>query len=218
MRKLSGKETLVPAIALALRRQIWYGELAPGEHINQRELADTLRVSVIPVREALQVLQSEGLVEISAHRGAQVTPVTAREVDEWLLEVVCMVGCLLPITVPMLTEPALARLRLLIPALDSPLGQVDNNLEHWNLILAPLAMPRVQHLVEQLLWRTGRFRHCLGWAVVEGMRNTRPNRQDFLEAIEARDGVRAAALFLVFATVRARVLQDTLQSREAVGS
>ena len=46
----------------ALRELILSGELSEGESLRQRELADRLGVSQTPVREALQQLQSQGLV------------------------------------------------------------------------------------------------------------------------------------------------------------
>lgn len=52
----------------AIRRAIANGELAPGERITERGLADTLSVSPTPVREALRRLEQEHLIE---RRGAR---------------------------------------------------------------------------------------------------------------------------------------------------
>jgi DNA-binding GntR family transcriptional regulator len=65
-----------------LRRAILRCELAPGERLTTQEVADQLEVSLIPVREALQLLQSEGLVEISPHVGASVAPISGSSVAE----------------------------------------------------------------------------------------------------------------------------------------
>jgi DNA-binding GntR family transcriptional regulator len=65
-----------------LRRAILRCELAPGERLTTQEIADQLDVSLIPVREALQLLQSEGLVEISPHIGASVAPISGSSVAE----------------------------------------------------------------------------------------------------------------------------------------
>lgn len=65
-----------------LRRAILRCELAPGERLTTQEIADQLDVSLIPVREALQLLQSEGLVEISPHVGARVAPISESSVAE----------------------------------------------------------------------------------------------------------------------------------------
>jgi DNA-binding GntR family transcriptional regulator len=65
-----------------LRRTILRCELAPGQRLTTQEIADQLDVSLIPVREALQLLQSEGLVEISPHVGASVAPISGSSVAE----------------------------------------------------------------------------------------------------------------------------------------
>ena len=54
----------------ALREAIMRGELPPGRRLIIAEIAQRLRVSPIPVREALQSLQAEGLVENVPHSGA----------------------------------------------------------------------------------------------------------------------------------------------------
>ena len=55
-----------------LRRSILDGEYAPNERLIEEQLAERLGVSRTPVRQALTMLQSEGLVEIAANRGAVV--------------------------------------------------------------------------------------------------------------------------------------------------
>ncbi len=56
-----------------LRRAIVAGELAPGDRIPQEEVAARIGVSLVPVREALQVLAGEGQVTYRARRGYSVT-------------------------------------------------------------------------------------------------------------------------------------------------
>jgi DNA-binding GntR family transcriptional regulator len=53
-----------------IRRLIFEGELRPGDHVPQEEVARTLGISRIPVREGLISLESEGWVTIQMHRGA----------------------------------------------------------------------------------------------------------------------------------------------------
>ena len=65
-------------------------ELQPGAPLQEADLADRFQVSRTPVREALRILKSEGLVEIVPGRGARVTHVSVRdlvdafEAREWL--------------------------------------------------------------------------------------------------------------------------------------
>ncbi|GAA4196589.1 hypothetical protein GCM10022219_23440 [Microbacterium oryzae] len=52
------------------------GSLAPGERIRDLDIAESLGVSRMPVREALQRLEREGLIEMSASRFTRVTEIT----------------------------------------------------------------------------------------------------------------------------------------------
>lgn len=59
-------------VAAGLRSMILGGDVQPGSWLRMQAMAERFGVSVQPVREALQQLQGEGLVEIHPNRGAQV--------------------------------------------------------------------------------------------------------------------------------------------------
>jgi GntR family transcriptional regulator of gluconate operon len=65
-----------------LRERILSGELRPGERILEVPLAEQLRLSRGPIREALRVLVAEGLVVRQPRLGAIVVPIDERTVDE----------------------------------------------------------------------------------------------------------------------------------------
>ena len=56
--------------ATRLRQMLVEGAIAPGAKLNERELCELLQVSRTPLREAIKMLASEGLVELLPHRGA----------------------------------------------------------------------------------------------------------------------------------------------------
>jgi len=70
-----------------LRDMIVEGELAPGQRIAEGKLCEEFEISRTPMREALKVLASEGLVELRPNRGTRVTKITPQEIGE-LFEVV----------------------------------------------------------------------------------------------------------------------------------
>jgi DNA-binding GntR family transcriptional regulator len=74
--------TLPSAVADALRALIIEGTLAPGARLNERALCDRLRVSRTPLREAFRVLASEGLIELTPNRGAQVVALSEQDVQD----------------------------------------------------------------------------------------------------------------------------------------
>ncbi len=67
------RQTLTDATTRAIRERILEGVLAAGEPLRQEALAAELGVSRIPLREALQRLEAEGLVALVPHRGAVVS-------------------------------------------------------------------------------------------------------------------------------------------------
>jgi len=76
MRTMSGQ------LATRIRQKILGGDYAPGTALLQDSIAAEFGVSKIPVREALVRLRAEGLIDIEAHRGFRVRPLSADEVDE----------------------------------------------------------------------------------------------------------------------------------------
>ena len=65
-----------------LRENILTDPDVQGRFLNEQELAAEIGVSRTPVREALLLLVSDGLVELIPQRGAYVPPVTGREMSE----------------------------------------------------------------------------------------------------------------------------------------
>jgi len=65
-----------------IRQLVFNGELRDGQRVPQREIAEALGVSSIPVREALVALQREGVVTIEPNRGAFVNGLDAEVVTE----------------------------------------------------------------------------------------------------------------------------------------
>jgi DNA-binding GntR family transcriptional regulator len=69
-------------ITARIREKILTGVYPPGSALLQDVIAAEFGVSKIPVREALVQLRAEGLVDVFAHRGFQVRPLSSTEVDE----------------------------------------------------------------------------------------------------------------------------------------
>ncbi len=74
--------TAQEAVLAEVRSRILRGEIAPGAPVRQEDLAASLGVSRVPVREALRMLESEGHVTYVAHRGYRVTELDLDELEE----------------------------------------------------------------------------------------------------------------------------------------
>lgn len=68
-----------------LRDQIVQGRLGPGERLNERLLCEQLGISRTPLREAIKLLATEGLVELLPNRGAVVSAVDPNRIAEALV-------------------------------------------------------------------------------------------------------------------------------------
>jgi DNA-binding GntR family transcriptional regulator len=83
---LAGPEPLVRNASVAatelIREAILDGRLGPGRRLKEEELARELGISRTPVREALLLLQAEGLVDAAPNRGAMVREHTADDLDD----------------------------------------------------------------------------------------------------------------------------------------
>jgi len=68
-------------VADYLRQAILDGDIAPGQRVRQAMVAERFGASRLPVREALRMLEAEGLIENEANKGARVPLLDSREVD-----------------------------------------------------------------------------------------------------------------------------------------
>lgn len=109
----------------ALREEILTGQLTPGERLVIDDLAERLKVSAIPVREALQQLQADQLVVMEPYVGARVAELHAGLIQELfgLLEALEVLSsrtaCLL------LHESDFAELEILLAAMDSQVADTE---------------------------------------------------------------------------------------------
>jgi DNA-binding GntR family transcriptional regulator len=111
-------------IADALRAAILDGSFRPGERIRQEDVAARSGASRIPVREALRLLQAEGLVTLVANSGAWVTRLTRAECAELYQIRERLEPLLLRASLPGLDDDTLDRLAGLAEAMERSGGDV----------------------------------------------------------------------------------------------
>ncbi len=79
------RRTLAGSVTERLRELILDGVLPPGQPLRPAHLAPRLGVSAMPVREALRMLEAEGLVAFTPRMGAKVAEISAEDVEELYL-------------------------------------------------------------------------------------------------------------------------------------
>lgn len=74
-------KTVVETVTDFLRKSIIAGSLKPGKKINSKEIIDQLGISVIPFREAIRILEKEGLVLSRSGRGSWVADISYKDLE-----------------------------------------------------------------------------------------------------------------------------------------
>jgi DNA-binding GntR family transcriptional regulator len=95
-----------------LRRAIVYGQLRPGNRIREEEIAQTLGVSLAPIREALAVLEEEGQVTYLRRRGYFVTELRVADLEEIYQLCKLLEDRAARHTLPLLDDEAIERIKL----------------------------------------------------------------------------------------------------------
>ncbi len=76
------REALAEPIYRDLLREIISGRRGPGSRLKERDLSEHYSVSRVPVRQAIQRLESDGFVESEPHRGAVVRRVSTNDINQ----------------------------------------------------------------------------------------------------------------------------------------
>jgi DNA-binding GntR family transcriptional regulator len=82
VRRIEAPPSMSALAAEALRQMVLSGELRPGDRVIENRLTDELGVSRPPLREAMRVLEQEGLIVQTPRKGAVVAPVTPHDIYE----------------------------------------------------------------------------------------------------------------------------------------
>ncbi|HET6946822.1 MAG TPA: GntR family transcriptional regulator [bacterium] len=158
------RKTTQEAVAGALREAISQGDLPHGTRLTQDYLAAQFGVSRIPIREALWQLESEGLIEITPHRGAVVSALTLQELQEIYEIRIALEALAVSLAVPRAGEADLKKLDALISEMDDqtdPALWLDRNRDFHNALHAPAGRPRLSDLVDILRRNSERYLRVL---------------------------------------------------------
>jgi DNA-binding GntR family transcriptional regulator len=190
---------LYQEVAERLRQRIFSHELPPGTWVDEQALAEHYGISRTPLREALKVLASEGLVTLKPRRGCYVTEISERDLDEVFAVMSMLEGECARASATKASAAELERLRAIHADLENAAaaGDIDGFFEAnqaFHLTLHEIADNRwLLHVIEDLrkviklsrhhsLFSDGRLAQSLS------------EHRDILEALLARDGSRAEEL------------------------
>ena len=179
-----------------LREAIIRGELAPGTRLVLEELSQRYNVSMTPIREAFSLLESEGLIAQSPHKGAVVSGMDREDLLE-LYAIRTAVEELATLHgVPRLTEAELSAMSGFLDALERFEGPQDGFLDidkQFHRVVYRAAGSRRWLETIETLWQRSR-RYMLASTLVSGaMASLHADHRAILQACREHDAARAAA-------------------------
>jgi len=183
-------ETAQELVLETLREAILDGILPPGARLRQEDLAAAFHTSRIPVREALRVLEYEGLATSEPHRGFTVTALDADQIEEIYELRTVLESHAVRVAIPLLTQPDLEELQRLYDVMES-IEPADEKLaareQFYLKLYGVTARPRLVGLIARLRQEVAR---SLRWKLVQ---HSPSHHEIFFDAVKNADADLAAA-------------------------
>lgn len=204
------RRSLTDEVVERLRDLIIAGELTPGERLPERALSERFGISRTPLREAMKVVASEGLLKLLPNRGALVPPLTVRELEEAFEVMESLEATAGELAARRIDEATLAEIRRLHErmVLHYRAGELQayfkaNQQIHWAIVRAA----RNEVLAEVYRRLSGRVLRARYAANLSQDRWTQAieEHEAILAALEARDGPRLS-----------QQMRDHLRNKRAV--
>lgn len=181
----------------SLRRAILNGAFKPGSFLNQAELAEQLRVSRMPIRDAINMLAREGLVRIILHKGAKVTHFSPQDIQEIFAIRKILEGFAIREATPHIKRDLLSRLEEINRNISkhAQKGDVDAMIkenERFHLLLyEPCQNQRLVELIQNL-WSS--YPKRIFWEIKGRAEEVVNQHKEILSAVRARNAEKAEKL------------------------
>lgn len=215
------ERTLVDRAVDVLREEIVAGELAPGDRVHLADAAGRLGMSMVPVREALRSLASEGLVVAIPQRGYRVSAVSAEDLEDTYRLRLVLDPMATELAVPRMSEEDLDELRETMDSLqlayetgDWALHRVEHRRFHFT-IYGACGSPRLISFIETL-WSSSYRYQRLSSAKRGSTQDRAGEHRRILEACEQRDPELSALLMRKHLELTRRSVEASLMPLEAV--
>jgi DNA-binding GntR family transcriptional regulator len=186
-------------VAERLRAQIFAHELEPGSWLDEQSLAQQFGISRTPMREAIKVLASEGLVTTKMNRGAYVTEVDRRDLEQIFTILSLLEGQAAKETALKATEDQLTQLdnlhhRLEKAAADRDLEQFFEVNVKFHELIQDIAGNKWMNGVIADLRKVLKLQRRDSLSRTGRLQNSLIEHREILQAILKRDAISAEAL------------------------
>jgi len=183
--------------ASALREAIIKGILAPGQEIDEELVARNLNISRMPVRQAIGILEAEGLVKRRHRKGAIVTELTIAEIEELYNIRSCLEGLAVKKAVPNYTEEHIESLRDCLETMnvrsDAAVSYLELNNKFHMMLYEPCEWDYLLNLIIQHRNNAARYMLLAHEALMRRARRS-VKHQSILKACERRDAEKASEM------------------------
>ncbi len=195
--------TMPSQIADWIAAEIVAERLAPGQRINEKQLSERLGISRAPLREALRMLETRGMVTIAPQRGARVT-LLSRDETVQLFEIRAVLVGLAAREVARRWDARLERtlapcLDVLERTLDDPAGYARASSEAALAIAHASGNPRLAEMIRSFALQIGRYTR-LGLSTRARRDRSIANWRALFDAFRSGDPVSAESLQRLLAT------------------
>jgi DNA-binding GntR family transcriptional regulator len=217
--KLRKHQTLREQIVSSLRETIIKGELTPGQKLTEPELAENLGISRTPIREAFRQLESEGFLTVMPRRGAVVSKITRKEINDFYELKSLLEGYAARIAAGKINARGIQKLRKINDQL-SEIAEKDDieafflkNDEFHNVFISYCGNEKLLELLEDMVRRFMRFR--LGALSVPGrLMKSIQQHNGIIDALAKKDGHLAETLVLEHALLSGEELAGQITQDE----
>ncbi|MCT9077363.1 GntR family transcriptional regulator [Streptomyces fulvoviolaceus] len=210
------REPLVAQIAEWVGAGIIEGRLEAGQDLNSVDLSRRFDTSRTPVREALMLLEQEGLVEMKARRRPRVAAPSLQDIRDIYQVRKNLLAMLAGLLVERASDEELTELRTRVERMRKLADDGDVDSYFWSHVLLQERMteivgnPTLKQILDSLALRTLMLRH-LSLTRAGRLSYSVDDQERLLQACEERDGELASAL-IAGATVRAqRAVEEQLE-------
>jgi DNA-binding GntR family transcriptional regulator len=218
------RQSLSSAVAERLRDKIVRGELQEGEQLRQDAIATEFGVSRIPVREALRLLEAEGLIKIVAHRGAVVSALSPDEIEE-LFDIRALLECeVLRLSIPSLTEADFQRSTSVLASFERALKHEEDvrvwgklNAQFHSTLYSGANRPHFLNLIQMINNNGDRYTR-LQLYLMRGFERASEEHHRLLELCRNRDVPAACKLLEQHIRNAGRSLRDFLAKQRESGN
>jgi DNA-binding GntR family transcriptional regulator len=194
--KTASGELSTETVHNRLRDGILRGEFDPRVPISQVQLAARLGVSRTPLREALRMLQREGLIESEPNRRVRVAELSVSELEQLYAARIVVEALTTRVAVSRLDAEDLAELRSLLREMSVLAGK--RNIDEWDVrhrayheLLKVRVGGRLARITRELFDHTERYRHVY-LAEPRAWTTAAEEHQAILSACEAGDAILAS--------------------------